>query len=129
MTSQCSSLQPVLRISRRNDWQHLQLFTEYGAYFALEDSGDIPFQKLEFLVRDWSFPYEASYDIEPDFRRQLKILVRFFCHQRNLELLSRLAEIVFGAKELLHYFQSYMAYLQGRRITLKTKINVSEATG
>ncbi len=40
-----------------------QLFTEYGR-LALEDSGDVPFQKLEFLVRDWSFPYEASYGEE-----------------------------------------------------------------
>lgn len=40
-----------------------QLFTEYGR-LALEDSGDVPFQKLEFLVRDWSFPYEAPYGPE-----------------------------------------------------------------
>ena len=40
-----------------------QLFTEYGR-LALEDSGDTPFQKLEFLVRDWSFPYEAAYGPE-----------------------------------------------------------------
>jgi atlastin len=37
-----------------------QFFTEYGR-LALEDAGHTPFQKLQFLVRDWSFPYEADY--------------------------------------------------------------------
>lgn len=45
---------------QEDDLQHLQLFTEYGR-LAKADTGTTPFQKLLFLVRDWSFPYEAEY--------------------------------------------------------------------
>lgn len=45
---------------QEDDLQHLQLFTEYGR-LAMEDSTERPFQRLQFLVRDWSFPYEAEY--------------------------------------------------------------------
>ncbi|CAG7730627.1 unnamed protein product [Allacma fusca] len=48
---------------QEDDLQHLQLFTEYGR-LALEDCSDRPFQKLMFLVRDWSYPYESPYGIE-----------------------------------------------------------------
>lgn len=30
----------------------------------MADTGKRPFQKLQFLVRDWSFPYEAEYGAE-----------------------------------------------------------------
>jgi len=45
---------------QEDDLQHLNMFTEYGR-LAMEDTGDTPFQRLQFLVRDWSYPYEAEY--------------------------------------------------------------------
>ena len=43
-----------------DDLQHLQFFTNFGM-LALDESGDAPFQKLVYLIRDWQFPYEKSY--------------------------------------------------------------------
>lgn len=54
---QCYNLSQNIQ---EDDLLHLQLFTDYGR-LALAESGKTPFQRLQFLVRDWSFPYEAEY--------------------------------------------------------------------
>ncbi|GFQ87092.1 atlastin-2 [Trichonephila clavata] len=62
LSTMLSSIQ-VYNLSQNiqeDDLQHLELFTEYGR-LAMEGSDDKPFQKLMFLVRDWSFPYEAEF--------------------------------------------------------------------
>ncbi|VUZ56083.1 unnamed protein product [Hymenolepis diminuta] len=41
--------------------QHLQFFTEYGRIALESGYAQTPFQHLEFLVRDWAFPYEHPY--------------------------------------------------------------------
>lgn len=66
LSTMTSSIQ-VYNLSQNiqeDDLQHLQLFTEYGR-LAGEDGSyhGSPFQKLLFLVRDWSYPYDASYGL------------------------------------------------------------------
>ena len=51
----------IMQNLQEDDLQHLHLFTEYGKIALEQDSHDRPFQKLTFLIRDWSFPYEHRY--------------------------------------------------------------------
>ncbi|XP_059481240.1 atlastin-like [Neocloeon triangulifer] len=69
------------------DLKHLQIFTEFSQlafnYF------NNPFQKLQFLIRDWSYPYEAKYGSEGGqqiFDRKLKVLAK---QHPELHLLGR----------------------------------------
>jgi atlastin len=45
---------------QEDDLQHLNVFTDYGG-MAQEGRTEAPFQKLIFLIRDWSYPYENAY--------------------------------------------------------------------
>ncbi|CAG2117727.1 unnamed protein product, partial [Medioppia subpectinata] len=47
---------------QEDNLQVLEIFTEYGR-LALEATDEKPFQKLLFLIRDWSFPYEHPYGL------------------------------------------------------------------
>jgi len=53
----------LMHVIREDHLQHLQLFTEYGR-LALKSTGTVPFQKLEFLVRDWHYPHDAPFGSE-----------------------------------------------------------------
>ena len=61
---------------QEDDLQHLQLFTEYGR-LAIESNNNLkPFQTLQFLVRDWCYPYEAEFGSEGGWKileRRLQI--------------------------------------------------------
>eukprot|EP00111_Clytia_hemisphaerica_P011671 TCONS_00034289-protein len=46
---------------QEDNLQHLQLFTDYGCLAMDGMEGEKPFQRLEFLIRDWSYPYEFGY--------------------------------------------------------------------
>ena len=48
---------------QEDNLQVLEIFTEYGR-LALEATDEKPFQKLIFLIRDWSFPYEHPYGLK-----------------------------------------------------------------
>ncbi|KAG4078470.1 hypothetical protein HA402_009182 [Bradysia odoriphaga] len=62
LTMMLSSVQcfNVMHNIRKDHLRHLQLVTEYGTYVTKRLVGK-PFQKLLFLVRDWSNPYGTGY--------------------------------------------------------------------
>lgn len=51
-------------------------------------------------------------DIEPEFKEQLKVLVPLLLSPENL-VTKQIGGNRIKAKELLHYFQSYMAIYKG----------------
>ena len=75
LSTMTSSVQ-VFNISsnlQEDHLQHLQLFTEYGR-LAMEENNAKPFQRLEFLIRDWSYPYEHPYgDGQPFLEKRLLV--------------------------------------------------------
>ena len=61
---------------------------------------------------NFSSDFIFSIDIEPDFKEQLKILVPLLLSPENL-VVKQIGGNRIRAKELLHYFQSYMAIYKG----------------
>uniref|UniRef100_T1H2D5 GB1/RHD3-type G domain-containing protein n=1 Tax=Megaselia scalaris TaxID=36166 RepID=T1H2D5_MEGSC len=120
---------------QEDDLQHLQLFTDYGR-LALADTGKTPFQRLQFLVRDWSYPYEAEYgaiggdavlkrqvatnpnfdgrlrSITPEFKNSLRTLVPMILAPDNL-IVKEISGQKVRAKELVQYFKSYITIYDG----------------
>ena len=68
------------------------------------------FSNLHFM--NFSSDFIFSIDIEPDFKEQLKILVPLLLSPENL-VVKQIGGNRIRAKELLHYFQSYMAIYKG----------------
>lgn len=59
---------------QEDNLQHLQLFTDYGCLAMDRMDGEKPFQRLEFLIRDWSYPYDHEYgDGEQFLRKRLAV--------------------------------------------------------
>ncbi|RWS30437.1 atlastin-2-like protein [Leptotrombidium deliense] len=65
LSTMTSSIQVfnLLHNLQEDNLQVLEIFTEYGR-LALEANDEKPFQKLLFLIRDWSFPYEHPYGLK-----------------------------------------------------------------
>ena len=42
---------------QEDDLQHLRYYTEYGRVALDQEDGLVPFQKLQFLVRDWQVSF------------------------------------------------------------------------
>lgn len=51
----------IMQNIQENDLEHLELFTQYGR-LAMQNSTEMPFQKLLFIVRDWPYP-DTNYGI------------------------------------------------------------------
>jgi len=100
LSTMTSSVQ-VFNISsnlQEDNLQHLQLFTEYGR-LAMEQNDVKPFQRLEFLIRDWSYPYEYDYGDGNEF-----LMKRLTVDQDQHDELKRSREHILTCFEKLSCF-------------------------
>lgn len=65
LSTMTSSIQVfnIMHNLQEDNLQVLEIFLDYGR-LALESVHEKPFQKLIFLIRDWSYPYEHEYGFE-----------------------------------------------------------------
>jgi len=94
----------LMHVIREDHLQHLQLFTEYGR-LALKQTGSTPFQKLQFLVRDWHYPHDAAFGWEGG-KVVLDRLMEYGEHQ-PLELKSLRSHIVSSFTDIDCYLFPY----------------------
>jgi len=59
---------------QEDDLMNLQTFTSYGRQAQQESDTSHAFQRLQILVRDWSFPYETPFGFEGGQRQLDEIL-------------------------------------------------------
>ncbi|CAG2121196.1 unnamed protein product, partial [Medioppia subpectinata] len=64
LSTMTSSIQVfnLMRNLQEDNLQVLEMFTDFGQQ-AIKATGEKPFQKLLFLIRDWSFPHEHPYGL------------------------------------------------------------------
>ncbi|KAH9418939.1 atlastin GTPase [Dermatophagoides pteronyssinus] len=69
LSTMTSSIQVfnIMHNLQEDNLQVLEIFLEYGR-LALESVHEKPFQKLVFLIRDWSYPYEHPYGFDGGHR-------------------------------------------------------------
>lgn len=90
LSTMLSSIQVynILHNLQEDNLQVLQIFTEYGR-LALEDSKEAPFQKLLFLIRDWSFPFEFDFGLAGGRKFLEKKLTIKDSHPPQLQLVRK----------------------------------------
>lgn len=98
---QCYNLMQNIR---EDDLQHLELFTQYGR-LVLEQSNEIPFRKLIFILRDWPYVFETnpctSYSLLDAFIFAHLVLAGYFlaynCSCNHFMLLLYFANRIFSS--------------------------------
>ncbi|KPJ20867.1 Atlastin, partial [Papilio machaon] len=93
-----------------------KLFTDYGRV-ALEKTEGKPFQHLQFLVRDWSVPYEYPYGLEGGMKLLEK---RLEVHENQHEELKTLR------REIRSFFSQLSCFLMphpGMKVATSKEFN------